>query len=384
MPLMARAARLESEGHTIFQLGQAQVDYEPPSNFIQALVEACQSREHYYHGYAPDAGTAELRAALSRYLALSFGFEADPENEILVTPGANHAAYTALTVLLAPGDEAILISPYYFNHLMTVTLLGAQPHVVETPSKGGFIPRIEDIVDAWSPRTRVLILVNPSNPTGARYPDDWIRELAAALARDPRWEDVWILSDQTYQEIYFSGDHPVSPASILRIRERSITVSSFSKSFALAGWRLGFLTAPEPFVDQCLKIQDSSVICATYAAQHALARTLQQEKDTSNYLAEKRALLARRRDSLLRPLREDGEIEVQTPAGACFAFLALPDGTDAETFAWELLSAQRVVTVPGDHFGRGWNSHLRLSFGRGTEVELEEAGRRIVSYRKTL
>jgi aspartate/methionine/tyrosine aminotransferase len=384
MPLMARAARLESEGHTIFQLGQAMVDYEPPESFIHALVNACQSRESYFHGYAPDAGTPDLRDALSRYLALSFCIEADPNKEILVTPGANHAAYTALAVLLAPGDEAILISPYYFNHLMTVTLLGAQPCVVETSAERSFLPRIEDIVDAWNPKTRVLVLVNPSNPTGARYPDDWIRELAATLAGDPRWEGVWILSDQTYQEIYFTGDHPVSPASTPKLRDRSITVGSFSKSFALAGWRLGFLTAPESFVDQALKIQDSSVICATYAAQHALAQTLQQEKDYTTYLADKRSLLARRRDSLLRPIREDGEYEVHTPAGACFAFLALPDGTDAETFAWNLLSAQRVVTVPGIHFGRNWNGYLRLSFGRGTEAELEEAGRRIVSYRKTL
>jgi aspartate/methionine/tyrosine aminotransferase len=381
---MARAARLESEGHTIFQLGQATVDYEPPGNFVRALVEACQSRESYFHGYSPDPGIPELRDALSRYLALSFGIEADAEKEILVTPGANYAAYMALAALLAPGDEAILISPYYFNHLMTVTLLGARAGMVVTSAERGFCPRIEDIANAWSPKTRVLVMVNPSNPTGARYPDDWIHELAGELTRDPRWKDVWILSDQTYQEIYFAGEHPVSLASIPELRERTITVGSFSKSFALAGWRLGFLAALEPFVDQALKIQDSSVICATHAAQHALAQTLQHEKDCTAYLAEKRALLVGRWDALLRPIREDRELEVQTPGGACFAFLGLPDGIDAETFAWDLLSAQGVVAVPGVYFGGHWKGYLRLSFGRGTEAMLEEAGRRIVSYRKAL
>jgi aspartate/methionine/tyrosine aminotransferase len=180
--------------------------------------------------------------------------------------------------------------------------------------------------------------------------------------------------------MFFSGQHPVSPASIPEVRERTITVGSFSKSFALAGWRLGFLCAPASFVEQALKIQDSSVICAAHGVQHALAETLRREENYVTYLMEKRNLLARRRDALLRPLNEDGEFTVRTPAGACFAFLKLPGRVDAADYAWDLLTARGVVTVPGAHFGREWRSYLRLSFGRGSEDELEEAGRRIASY----
>jgi aminotransferase len=148
----------------------------------------------------------------------------------------------------------------------------------------------------------------------------------------------------------------------------------------LAGWRLGFLAAPEEFISEALKVQDSSVICAAHAAQYALAQTLRDVSGCAAYLEEKRALLAKRRDALLKPFDGDGRFDVHTPGGACFAFVGLPEGTDAEEFAWDLLSAQGVVAVPGIHFGPEWRRYLRLSFGSGTEEELEEAGRRIVGY----
>jgi aspartate/methionine/tyrosine aminotransferase len=322
----------------------------------------------------------ELRDALGRYVSRSFGFEVDPEREIMVTPGANHAAYTALSVLLGPGDEAILISPYYFNHLMTVTLMGARAKTVSASPDRDFTPRIEDILDAWTPRTRVLVLVNPSNPSGARYPDEWVRELGRAITQDTRWKDVWLLSDQTYQEIFFTGSHPLSPSAWTDLRPRTITISSFSKSFALAGWRLGFMTAPPDFINEALKIQDSSVICAAKAAQWALARTLRHEEDCQSYSEEKRALLAHRRDALLAPLIKDGRLEVHEPGGACFAFVGLPKDTDAEKFSWDLLATHGVVTVAGHHFGREWKRFLRLSFGTGSEENLGEASQRMVDF----
>jgi aspartate/methionine/tyrosine aminotransferase len=262
---------------------------------------------------------------------------------------------------------------------MTVTLMGARAQTVETSPDRDFVPRIEDILDAWTPRTQVLVVVNPSNPSGARYPDEWVRELGRAITRDPRWKDVWLLSDQTYQEIFFEGKYPLSPGGLTGLRPRTITISSFSKSFALAGWRLGFIAAPPDFIDEALKIQDSSVICASKAAQSALAQTLRQDGDCRAYFTDKRTLLSRRRDALLAPLIRDGRMEVHKPGGTCFAFVGLPGDIDADEFAWELLAAHGVVTVPGHHFGREWKRFLRLSFGTGSEIELEEASQRMVS-----
>ncbi len=378
--LTQRAARLRAEGRRVFQLGQAAVDYRPPAAFLRSIVEGCQSTGLSLHGYAPDPGTIELREALGHYISRSFGFDVDPEREIMVTPGANQAAYTAFSVLLGPEDEAVLISPYYFNHLMAVTLMGARAKTVTASPDHDFTPRIEDILEAWTPRTRVLVLVNPSNPSGARYPDKWVQELGTAMAQDTRWADVWLLSDQTYQEIFFTGSHPLSPSALTGLRPKTITISSFSKSFALAGWRLGFMAAPAGFIDEALKIQDSSVICAAKAAQWALARALRHEEDCQSYSEEKRALLARRRDALLAPLIRDGRLEVHQPGGACFAFVGLPKDTDAEKFSWDLLAERGVVTVAGHHFGPEWKRFLRLSFGTGSEDELGEASQHIVEF----
>lgn len=385
--LMARAAELRAAGRDVLVLAQAMVDYAPPPVFTRALAEALERGDPALHHYAPDAGLPELRARLTHYLAESFGVVADPEREILVTPGANHAAYTALAAVLEPGDDALLPSPWYFNHAMAVGMLGARAIAIPTSARDGFVPPIERILAAWTPRTRVLALVNPNNPTGACYENAWIRALAAALEKDARWQDVWLLADQTYQEIYFTPERPLSCAALPELRARTLTVGSFSKCFGLAGWRLGFLTAPAAFVTEALKLQDSSVICAPYASQYALACTL-GDPLVPGYLAEKRDLLRRRRDALLAPLLGEAELDasrsgeslkVTEPGGACFAFVELPGCIDGDRFAAELLETRGVATVSGRPFGPAWTHHLRLSFGRGKERELEQGAERIAA-----
>jgi aspartate/methionine/tyrosine aminotransferase len=374
---MERAAQLRRAGRELIVLAQAMVDYAPPRTFLEALDEGLREPGGRLHGYAPDPGLPELRAALRGYLEASFGLAVDPQTELLVTPGANHAAYTAFATLLEPGDEAILITPWYFNHEMSLRLLDVTPKLVTAAPEDGFVPSLEALEAAWTPRTRLLTLVTPNNPTGARYSDDWLRALARLLADSPRWRAVTLLVDQTYQELHYTAPAPLSPAALDGLPERTITVGSFSKCFALAGWRLGFLAAPAGLVAEALKIQDSTVICAPHAAQWALARTLEAGVETGRYLEEKRRLLRGRRDALLAPFAEAGRPLPLTPAGACFAFLPLPAGCDGERVAGILLEEDGVVTVPGIHFGPGWGRYLRLSFGTEPEARLREAGRRI-------
>lgn len=374
--LMERAAQLEAAGRDVINLGQAIVDYAPPAGFLAALAGDLSP----WHGYAPDPGLLGLREQLAAYLVRNLGLRASPERELLVTPGANHAAYLALATILTPEDEALLISPWYFNHAMTVGLLGGRVRAVPARAEAGFLPEIAEILAAWTPRTRVLILINPNNPTGARYPDSWLEDLAAAITGDGHFDDVWLLTDQTYQEIYFTLRAPLSLGGIAGLRDRVVTVGSFSKSLALAGWRLGFLAGPAEFVEQALKIQDSSVICAGHAAQHALSEALKQPSVLSRYWAEKRALLVERRDALLAPLHDHEDLSVALPEGACFAFVRLPAGSDGARFANELLESHGVVAIPGAHFGAGWADHVRLSFGRGAAARMTEAGMRISGF----
>lgn len=381
-PFMTRAKKLQMEGRKIAVLAQAVVDYCPPERFSEALRQALADNEPGLHLYSPDAGRADLRHGLAEYLVDNFGITADPVSELIVTPGANMAAYQALGAILAPGDEALLIAPWYFNHEMTITLLGAKVRQVTAAAANRFIPTVEAILEAWSPDLRVLVLVNPNNPTGAVYPAEWIRSLAAAMVADPRWRDVWLLADQTYQEIYFTDERPLSLASLPALRERTITVGSFSKSLALAGWRLGFLHGPPALIEEVMKIQDSSVICAANPAQQALAATLRHRDELVDYFQDKRLVLAKRRDALLSPLLSAPGWRIEIPAGACFAFATLPEPLTAEAFAWRLLEEGGVAVVPGHHFGPGGERSIRLSFGAGTEEELAEAGRRIREFTK--
>lgn len=380
-PLMERAARLRHAGRELFVLAQAMVDYPPPPAFTRTLEASLRAGDRALHQYAPDPGTPAARRALAGYLARSFGLACDHERELLVTPGANQAAYQLMSALLDPGDEVLLVSPWYFNHEMTARLLGARVRTVAAEASRGFVPQIEAIRAAWSPRLRLLVLVSPNNPTGARYPDSWMRALAASLAADERWAGVAILSDQTYQELAFEGSMPLSPAALPEWSGRVFTVGSFSKSFALAGWRLGFLAGPAETLEEVLKIQDSSVICAPHAAQIALAAALEAREEAERYLEEKRLLLRRRRDALLSPLRADGRCLLSEPGGACFVFLGLPAGAGAASaFAEGLLEAEGVVIVPGEAFGPGWERFARASFGTESEQRLAEAARRIVRH----
>jgi len=383
-PFMERARELQAEGRDLIVLAQAVVDYAPPETFTEAIADGIRRASTKdglpLHLYAPDAGTADLRTALSGYLSEAFEIPADPDTGIMVTPGANHAAYMALSALLEPGDEALLVTPWYFNHEMVVNLLGGQVRTVAAKHENGFVPRIDEILDSWSPRLKVLILVTPNNPTGACYSDEWIKELATALSSDSRWSDVWVLADQTYQEIYFGSKRPLSIGSLESMRGRTITVSSFSKSLALAGWRLGFMTAPPQLISELLKIQDSSVICASHAAQWALAQTLADRRVVDEYFSASREILRARRDALLGPLLSDGRFTLAVPDGACFAFVGLGAGISSETFAWDLLEASGVALVPGTHFGGDGDNFVRLSFGSGSESRLQEAAARIIKF----
>ncbi len=375
--LMAECRRRAAQGRDVISLAQAVVDYDPPDAFLKALADGLEDPGSLIHRYTPDPGLDELREALSRYLGPAFGLDADPREEILVTPGANHAAYTALSAVLDQGDEALLLAPYYFNHQMTVRLAGGVPRVLDGDPEEGFLPPVSGIAEAWTPRLRCLVLVHPGNPTGTVIPPGWIRELAELITLDPRWEDVWLVTDQTYQEIYLEGERPLSPASITGMRERTLTVGSFSKSLALAGWRLGFLCGPASFVSEAIKIHDTSVICASHPAQFALAAAL-DDPGLDAYLEEKRRLLRKRRDALLTPLKSDGRLNVQVPAGACFAFVGLPDGTEAAGFCRELLEEQDVAAVPGAAFGESWAAFMRIGFGHLPETRLEEGAARIL------
>jgi aminotransferase len=368
--LARRAVELAQQGADVIRLDQGAVDIEPPSAFVEGVVEALTDPE--VHRYAPDPGLPGLRAALARYGSERFGVEWDPGHEIVVSAGANQACFAALMALAEPGDEVLLASPWYFNHAMTVTALGAVPVPVPTRVEEGFAPIVGEVAEAITPRTRVLVLINPNNPTGARYRDELIGELVQLAVE----KDLWILSDQTYHELHFGTAPPLSPAAVSGARDRVVTVGSFSKSLGLAGWRLGFLAAHAKLVTEILKIQDCSVICAGRAGQEGLQAAL---SDAEGHVMRVRTALRERRDRLVAELRAAKLDAFVEPGGSLFLFLRLPGVSDDLAFCRRLLEEQHLVAVPGSVFGPGGEGSIRLSYGSTPSDLLGEAALRIAT-----
>jgi aspartate/methionine/tyrosine aminotransferase len=366
--LARRSVELAQQGADVIRLDQGAVDIAPPPAFVNGVVEAMANPD--VHRYAPDPGLPGLRTALARYGSERFGVDWDPRGEIVVTPGANQACFAALLALVEPGDEVLLPSPWYFNHAMAVTAIGAVPVPVPTSAAEFYVPSVEAVSDAITERTRVLALVNPNNPTGARYPDDSTRALVELAIQ----KNLWLISDQTYQELHFETEPPLSPAAIAGARERVVTVGSFSKSLGLAGWRLGFLAANRDLVSEILKIQDCSVISAARAGQEGLLAALPGIKE---HVTRVRDTLRVRRNRLVAALRAANLNAFLEPAGSLFLFLRLPGVDDDWAFCQRLLEEQHVVTVPGSVFGPDGVGSVRLSFGLVEPDRLDEAARRI-------
>ena len=368
--LARRSVELGQQGADVIRLDQGAVDIAPPSTFVDRVAKVLAEPE--VHRYAPDPGLPGLRAALARYGSERFGVEWEPESEIVVTAGANQACFAALMAIVEPGDEVLLPSPWYFNHAMTVTALGAIPIPVPTRVEEAFAPTRGAVTEAITPRTRVLVLINPNNPTGARYDDDLIRELAELAIE----KDLWLLSDQTYHELHFGDAPPLSPAAVAGARDRVVTVGSFSKSLGLAGWRLGFLAGHEKLVAAILKIQDCSVICAGRAGQEGLQAAL---SEAEGHVMRVRTTLRERRDRLVAELRAAHLDAFVVPGGSLFLFLQLPGVKDDGAFCRRLVEEQYVVAVPGSVFGPGAEGSIRLSYGSTPPERFSDVASRIAT-----
>jgi len=365
--LMARARELAQQGELI-NLAQARVDFPPPAAFIDAVRDGVG--DPAVHWYTPDAGLPELRELLAAHIGRRYGVDVDPHAGLLVTPGANQACFSALFSILRPGDEVVIPSPWYFNHAMAVTMLGARVVPVPTEAGNDHVPDLGLLERALSTRTRAVVLVNPNNPTGGRYPDPWVAGLADLLAG----RKIWAVADQTYQEMVYDGPRPRSIGACPGMAEWTVTAGSFSKSLSLAGWRIGFLAGPARLVEQVLKVHDSSVISTGHLTQLGLLAALPA---LGRHLEALLPRLRVRRDHLVDALGRHPGLTAATPGGAPFVLVHLPPGTDDHAFSHRLLEEQRVAVVPAGSLGPGGASALRLSFAATGREALAEAGHRI-------
>lgn len=357
-------------GGRLYRLAQAVPDFPPPPH-VQEALRAALAKEST-HRYTVDPGLPELREAIARVLGGARGAAWSAEEQVLVTAGANLAFAEVLPAIVDPGDEVLLLSPYYLNHGMAVELMGARPVEVPLPAASGFAVDFDALERAVTPRTRVLVLVNPSNPTGAVLGRGEMERLLA-LARA---HGLWVVSDETYEDFVLDAppDGWASAASFPEHAERVVVLGSFSKSAGLSGWRVGWIAGPSDLVHELLKCHDTMIICAPVAGQLGARAALEGDR---GWLEAHRETLRRRRGLVLDGLARSPVLETAPGAsrGAMFVLVRPRAGllTDSTATALDVIAKTGVALVPGAAFGRCGEGWLRLSFAAASEAELGEA-----------
>ena len=293
--LGARVATLRTECADVINLGQGVPGFPPVVTAMEAARQALA--EPSTHVYSADAGLLPLRQALSEWLAERNGLAADPETEMVITAGGNQAFFLALLTLLEPGDKVLLPSPFYFNHEMSIRIVGAVPIEVPLREETGFQLTLADLEPHLKMQPRAVVVVSPNNQPGAVYDPEELERIARVVAA----RGIAVIFDETYQASLYDGAQHLSPGSIPEARSHVITVGSFSKTFSLAGWRVGYLVAESDFVQQGIKVQDSMIVCAPVISQRAALGAL---KTPLEELTRRRAVLSERRQLMEQRLAE--------------------------------------------------------------------------------
>jgi len=369
--LGARVAALLNEGADVINLGQGVPGFPPVATAMEAARQALE--EPSTHVYSADAGLLPLRQALSEWLAERNGLAADPETEIVITAGGNQGFLLALLTLLEPGDKVLLPSPFYFNHEMSLRIVGAVPIEVPLREETGFQLTVDDLEPYLKMQPRAVVVVSPNNPTGAVYDPEELERIARIMAS----RGVVTIFDETYKDFLCDGAQHLSPGSIPDARSYVITIGSFSKTFSLAGWRVGYLLAESDFVQQAIKVQDSMIVCAPLISQRAALGALQAPLEE---LTRRRTVLSERRQLVAQSLAEIPRLHWHPTSGAYYAFVRVEGCTDSVALSWDLLERARVAAVPGSIFGQNGEGYVRLSYGSVERSDLEEACVRLDRY----
>ena len=368
-PLNERAAQLRAQGHRVISLGQALPFFGPPAPALAAARAAMDRSE--VNVYSTDPGLLSLREALAVRLGQTLHTQCGPQ-DLVITAGANHAFTLALMTLVDPGDEVVLPAPWFTNHQMAVAAHGAVPVDAPVADRETFSITWSDIQPHVTARTRAVALCTPSNPTGAVLdPSEGERIVGELAARG-----IVLISDETYMHFVYGRPH-WSAASLDRWRENVVVLGTFSKSFGMMGWRLGFMLADHTVCEQAVKIQDAMIICAPKISQIAGDAAVRESWDYPTSFTQD---FIERRRIVEQGLADIARLSWTPTDGGFFAFARVAHCDDSAALAIELLERAHVVTIPGAAFGRAGEGHLRLSYGAVTVPDLREAIHRLQAF----
>jgi aspartate aminotransferase len=371
MAVMQEAERFKARGADVVDFGPGEPDFPTPDHIKRAAIKALDENKTKY---TATPGIAPLRHAICDWHAAQLGSSYQPA-ECIVTSGGKHAVFNSICSLVNGGDEVVIPAPYWVSYPDIVKYAGGTPVIVEAREKDGFSPRPEDIERAITPRTRVVIINSPSNPTGAVIPqNEFVRILEVCQKHG-----VWLLSDECYSHFVYGDARPYSIASVPGSKEHVIVAGSFSKTFAMTGWRMGYALAPAPLVGAITKLQSQSTSNATSIAQYAALEAMRGPMDSVGVML---AEYARRRELILAGLRAIPGVTCTAPQGAFYVFpnvsahinAEMPDDT---AIAKQLLEREHVAVVPGEAFGAP--GHVRISYATSIE-RIEEGLRRLARF----
>ena len=338
-------------------------NFPTPEHVVEAAYEAARAGRTRY---APNAGLPELREALADKVTRRNGYEARPD-QVVVTQGGIEALYLVLLALLEPGDEVLLPDPAWPNFRMIAHLLGARVLSYPLVAKGDFLPRIEDLERLVTPRTRAILVNSPSNPLGTVVP----RELVETLLAFARQRGLWYISDEVYDEVVFD-DVFVSAGSVADPSDRLVSVYSFSKVYAMTGWRVGYLVAPLDMAKLLTGMQEPIISCVNTPAQMAALAAVTGPQDIVRKMRES---YRERRDELLEIL-DRGNLPSSQPSGAFYVWTDVSEaGVPSMDFARSLIEREHLAVAPGSAFGELGEGYVRLSLASSRDDLLDGASR---------
>ncbi len=356
----------------VISLTVGQPDFITPWHIRVAAIESLENGKTYY---TSNAGTIELRSEISDYMRRRFHLEYNPKNEIIVTVGGSEAIDLCVRSLVNPGDEVIIPQPSFVCYGPITALAGGVPVYIETKEENNFKLTAEELQAAITPKTKLLVLPYPNNPTGAIMTAQDLEKIAEVL----RDTDIMVLSDEIYCELTYGREH-VSVASIDGMRERCVVASGFSKTYAMTGWRLGYTLAPPEITKQMLKVHQYAIMCAPTSSQYAAVEAMRNGDGDVDMM---RSEYNRRRRYIVSGLRSIG-LECFDPEGAFYVYPNIScTGLSSETFAKRLLDEAGVAVVPGTAFGECGEGFVRISYAYSVE-HIASALDRIEKFIKSL
>ena len=367
MAMAERARKMERKGRKIYHLDIGEPDFDTPAHIKEAAITTI--KEGFTH-YTSSKGILELREAIAEDLKKR-RIDADPNDEILVTPGAKHAIYCACLSTLDPGDEVLVLSPTWPTHFQCIEIAEARP--VEVPCGEDYSLDEEELKRRVTDKTRMILIGSPNNPTGGVLSREAVKTIVD-IAED---NDLLILSDEIYDRLVYGDAKPLSPAALGNGRDRTIVVNGFSKAYAMTGWRLGYACASGEIIEAMTRIQQSTTTCPVSFVQKAGITALRGPQEQVEKMVEE---YDKRRRFIVEKLNEIDMIRCVMPKGAFYVF---PDisglKTPSSEFCLRLLEEKGVSTTPGSVFGECGEGHIRISYASDVQT-ISEGVKRIKEF----